>query len=102
MNFNIDKISFSEYFYLCAIGLTTKVLKYISLNDCGGHYDAISGCPRFFCPFLYLEGVADSEVKAKAVFELRYIVVAAFSCVVWCVQGNPQIESDNQKRQVIT
>ena len=28
----------------------TKVLKYISLNDCGGHYDAISGCPRFFVP----------------------------------------------------
>ena len=56
----------------------------------------------FFCPFLSLEGVADSEVKAKAVFELRYIVVAAFSCVVWCVQGNSQIESDNQKRQVIT
>lgn len=55
-----------------------------------------------FCPFLSLEGVADSEVKAKAVFELRYIVVAAFSCVVWCVQGNSQIESDNQKRQVIT
>ena len=45
-----QELQLSQYFYLCAIGLTTKVLKYISLNDCGGHYDAISGCPRFFVP----------------------------------------------------
>ena len=56
---------------------------------------------RFFLHREILERIADGEVVAERLAELRHIVVAAFARVVGCMDADAEVEANNKEIEVV-